>query len=162
MIEIIIFFILIFVLYNVINNKNYTNKNYTKDKFKNVNLNAVTRKNRCEDNKKIKTFISRPIQYDCLTDDKFETEEDKFIDEYVFKSNLFCKKTEPEPTKNELAEYRDSFFNFRNKTNISTNLISSTENINELLLGQGDLNGKNIGDVYDDLVSNKNNLVYNF
>ena len=158
MIEIIIIIIIVFAIYNLYN-ENY--KGYT-NRVKNIKLNVITKKNRCDDYKKIKTFISRPIQYDCLSDDKFETEEDKFIDEYVFKSRLFCKNKEPELTKNELAEYRDKFFNFRNKTNISTNLISSTENINELLLDQGDLNGKNISDVYDDLVSNKNNLVYNF
>ena len=87
MIEIIIIIIIIFAIYNLYN-ENYKGD---KTKVKNIKLNVITKKNRCDDFKKIKTFISRPIQYDCLSDDKFETEEDKFIDKYVFKSRLFCK-----------------------------------------------------------------------
>ena len=63
-------------------------------------------------------------------------------------------------TKKDLAEYRDAFFNFRNKTNISTNLITPIDNINEMRLLNPDLSGKNISDIYDDLVSNKQNLIY--
>ena len=115
-------------------------------------------------NKKFKTFVSRPIQYDCIDDKEFETYQDKFIDEYVFKSKLFCKNiSENNPkkyAKKDLAEYRDAFFNFRNKTNISTNLITPIDNINEMRLLNPDLSGKNISDIYDDLVSNKQNLLY--
>ena len=123
-------------------------------------INFITKENRCKNKKKFKTFVSRPIQYDCLNDEEFETEEDKFIDDYVFKSRLFCKKPINNLAKKDLAEYRDAFFNFRNKTNISTNLITPIDNINEMRLLNPDLTGKSISDIYDELVSNKQNLIY--
>jgi hypothetical protein len=151
---ILIIFLIILAQYLIINNKNkMSNISYKK-------INFITKENTCKNNKKFKTFVSRPIQYDCVDDKEFETYEDKFIDDYVFKSKLFCKKTNAKYTKNDLAEYRDDFFNFRNKTNISTNLITPIDNINEMRLLNPDLSGKNISDIYDDMVSNKENLIY--
>lgn len=153
--ELILIIILILLAQYVITNN--------KNKMTNVSdkkINFITKENRCKNNTKIKSFVSRPIQYDCLDDEEFETEEDKFIDDYVFKSRLFCKKSATDFAKKDLAEYRDAFFNFRNKTNISTNLITPIDNINEMKLLNPDLSGKNISDIYDELVSNKQNIVY--
>jgi hypothetical protein len=156
---ILIIFLIILAQYLIINNKN--NMSNISDK----KINFITKENRCKNNKKFKTFVSRPIQYDCIDNKEFETYEDKFIDEYVFKSKLFCKNiSENNPkkyAKKDLAEYRDAFFNFRNKTNISTNLITPIDNINEMRLLNPDLSGENISDIYDKLVSNKQNLLYN-
>ena len=151
----ILIIILILLTQYVISNRRNNMTNVT-DK----EINFITKENRCKNKKKFKTFVSRPIQYDCLNDEEFETEEDKFIDDYVFKSRLFCKKPINNLAKKDLAEYRDAFFNFRNKTNISTNLITPIDNINEMRLLNPDLTGKSISDIYDELVSNKQNLIY--
>ena len=52
--------------------------------------------------KKYKTFVSKPLQYQCLDDDEVTTDEDKFINEYVFKSKLYCDKN----------NWPDLFYNF--------------------------------------------------
>lgn len=153
--ELILIIVLILLAQYVITN-NRNNMTNVIDK----KINFITKENRCRNNKKFKSFVSKPIQYDCLKNEEFETKEDKFIDDYVFKSRLFCKKPNFSFSKKDLAEYRDAFFNFRNKTNISTNLITPIDNINEMRLLNPDLSGKNISDIYDDLVSNKQNLVY--
>ena len=155
--EIVIIIILILILYFVMNNK----KDNGMKNIDEQNINFITKENRCKYNKKYKTFISKPIQYQCLDDDEFTTDKDKFIDDYVFKSRLFCDKNKkPDYSKTDLAEYRDNFFDFRNKTNISTNLITPVDNVNEMILNNPDLTGQNISDIYDNLVDNKQNLVF--
>jgi hypothetical protein len=150
--EIIFIIVLILLVqYVIINNKN--NMSIISDK----KINFITKENRCKNNKKFKDFVSRPIQYDCVDEEKFETIEDKFIDDYVFKSRLFCDKEKIDYSKKDLAEYRDSFFNFRNKTNISTNLITPIDKVNEMRLLNPDLTGKNISDIYDELMDNSVN-----
>jgi hypothetical protein len=142
-----------------------TPKNKKKD-FANVHknnkkINFITKENRCKQNKKYKTFVSAPIQYQCIDNDEITSDEDKFINDYVFNYKLYCNKTQTNYSKKDLAEYRDGFFDFRNKTNISTNLITPVDNVNEMLLLNPDLSGQNISDIYDNLVDNKRNLVFN-
>lgn len=114
-------------------------------------IKITTKKDNIEN--KFKTFVARPIYYDKTKESDFESDEDKFIDEYVIKSKLFNS------TSNNflinLAEYRDNFFDFRNKTNISSNLFTPVDKVNEMILLKPDLTGKNISDIYDDLVDNK-------
>jgi hypothetical protein len=156
--EIVIIIILLIVLYFVINNKKENGMKNIDQK----NINFITKENRCKYNKKYKTFISKPLQYQCLEDDEVTSDEDKFINEYVFKTKLYCDKTnKPDYSKKDLAEYRDGFFDFRNKTNISTNLITPIDNVNEMILNNPDLSNQNISDIYDNLVDNKQNLVFN-
>ena len=160
--EIVIILIIIIGLYfaaKVMNDKKKSNNMVNLD---NKNIKLITKENRCKNIKKYKTFVSKPLQYQCLDDDEVTTDEDKFINEYVFKSKLYCDKnnTEKDYSKKDLAEYRDGFFDFRNKTNISTNLITPIDNVNEMLLTNPDLTGQNISDIYDKLVDNKQNLVF--
>jgi hypothetical protein len=156
---ILIIIIVLYISSQIVNNKSKSNRMTTLD---NTDINLITKENRCKNKKKYKTFISRPIQYDCLDNAEFTSEDDKFIDEYVFKSRLFCDKTKENTdySKKNLAEYRDGFFDFRNKTNISTNLITPVDNVNEMILTNPDLTGQNISDIYDKLVDNKQNLVF--
>jgi hypothetical protein len=131
------------------------------ENVKNKKINFITKENRCKYDKKYKTFVA-DTQLFCVDKSKFPSEQDKFLDEYVYNSKFYCDKEKRNYSKKQLAEYRDGFFNFRNKTNISTNLITPVDNINEMRLLNTDLACQNISDIYDNLVDNKNNLIYNF
>jgi hypothetical protein len=160
--EIVIILIIVILLYFTVKNSDNKKKSNNMINLDNTDIKLITKENRCKNEKKYKTFISKPIQYQCLDDDEITTDEDRFINEYVFKSKLYCDKSviKTDYSKKDLAEYRDGFFDFRNKTNISTNLITPVDNVNEMILTNPDLNGKNISDIYDDLVDNKQNLVF--
>ncbi len=160
--EIIIILIIIgAIIFAFISPKEKKNNGLENINKNNRKINFITKENRCKQNKKYKTFVSKPLQYQCIDDDEITSDEDKFINDYVFNSKLYCNKTEIDYSKKDLAEYRDGFFDFRNKTNISTNLITPVDNVNEMLLLNPDLSGQNISDIYDNLVDNKRNLVFN-
>lgn len=109
--------------------------------------------------KKYKTFVSpRPQDYRYKESD-FETEQDKFIDEYVYQSKLYKPQPNLEMNKQNLANYRERFFDFRNKTNIDSNMITEVDNINEMKLLNPDLMDQSIGDIYDSLTNNKQNYL---
>ena len=153
----ILIIVLILVLFTILYFKRTHTDNFEVSRDK---INLVTKLNRCKQKSKNKVYQIRPIQYDCLPNNAFETEEDKFIDNYVYKSKLFCKKNTDDYAKKNLAIYRDRFFDFRNKTNIDTNMITPVDNINEMRLLNPELQGQSIADIYDTLTSNKPNLIH--
>jgi hypothetical protein len=161
MIGIIIIVILTLLLFVVVTN-NKTN-NFEQ---KNKKLNMLNREDECNkirrENKQRKTYIDTPIQYYQFEDNEYETPEDKFIFHYVHNNQFFKENKGQDPTRIELADYRDKFVDFRNSTNIDTNMITAVDNINEMILTNPDLQGKSISDIYDSLTSNKQNaLNYN-
>ena len=163
MIGILIIVILTILLYIVvISNKSKTN-NFEQ---KNKKINMLTREDECniikKERKERKTYIETPIQYYQFDDNEYETPEDKFIFHYVHNNQFFKDNKGQDPTRIELGNYRDKLFDFRNSTNIDTNMITPVDNINEMILTNPDLQGKSIGDIYDSLTSNKQNaLNYN-
>ena len=139
-------------------------KNTNLSKRNELNNNAIKIKlipKELETCRKYKTFISPPPQDYIYKESDFKTEQDKFIDEYVFQSRLNKPTLKIDTTKQNLANYRERFFDFRNKTNIDTNMITEVDNINEMKLLNPDLMGKSIGDIYDSLTSNKQNINFN-
>jgi len=167
MIGIIIITLMIILLY-VIVVTNKTNKTNKTNNFEQTNkkIKMLTREDECniikKERKERKTYIYKMPQYYDFKDSDYETPEDKFIFEYVYKNRLFKDDTGRDPTRIELGNYRDKLFDFRNSTNIDTNMITAVDNINEMILTNPDLQGKSIGDIYDSLTSNKQNaLNYN-
>jgi hypothetical protein len=163
MIGIIFITILIILLYVIVSNKNNKQNNFQQ---KNKKIKLLTREDECERDKKerkqLKTYIYPMPQYYDFKDEDYETPEDKFIFEYVYQNRLFKDNKGQDPTRIELGNYRDKLFDFRNSTNIDTNMITPVDNINEMMLTNPDLQGKSIGDIYDSLTSNKvNALNYN-
>jgi hypothetical protein len=158
----IIISILVIILFAVSYDKIIINTNISKRNE--LDNNAIKIKlipKELETCKKYKTFVSpRPQDYRYKESD-FETEQDKFIDEYVFQSKLYKPAPKTDITQQNLANYRERFFDFRNKTNIDTNMITEVDNINEMKLLNPDLEGKSIGDIYDSLTSNKQNMNFN-
>jgi hypothetical protein len=161
MIGIIIILLLIITLYVVATSNKKNNFEQ-----KNKKLKMLTREDECnivrKERKERKSYIYPMPQYYDFKDSDYETPEDKFIFEYVYKNRLFKDDKGQDPTKIELGNYRDKLFDFRNSTNIDTNMITPVDNINEMMLTNPDLQGKSIGDIYDSLTSNKvNALNYN-
>ena len=163
MIGIIIISILVILLYVIVSNKRNKQNNFEQ---KNKKIKLLMREDECErdkkERKKLKTYIYPMPQYYDFKDEDYETPEDKFIFEYVYHNRLFKDNKGQDPSRIELGIYRDKLFDFRNSTNIDTNMITSVDNINEMILTNPDLQGKSIGDIYDSLTSNKQNaLNYN-
>ena len=160
MIGIIFIAILIILLYVIVSNKKNKQNNFQQ---KNKKIKLLTREDECERDKKerkqLKTYIYPMPQYYDFKDSDYETPEDKFIFEYVYHNRLFKDNKGKDPARIELANYRDKLFDFRNSTNIDTNMITSVDNINEMTLTNPDLQGKSIGDIYDSLTSNKQNAI---
>ncbi len=160
MIGIIIIAILVLLLYVILsNNRNKPNSFEQKNK----NLKMLTREDECnivrKERKEKKTYIYPMPQYYQFKDEEYETPEDKFIFEYVYHNRLFKDDKGKDPTRIDLANYRDKLFDFRNSTNIDTNMITPVDNINEMTLTNPELQGKSIGDIYDSLTSNKQNAI---
>ena len=125
--------------------------------------------------KKRVRFSDSPTYYDCPKQENL-SEQDKFIDEYVFNNRVFCKNKATNQTS-PLAEYRRDFFDFREKTNQIANNYSPVDRINEMIVNNNqniehqnfdpkirstrgfnqDLNGLKISEVYDALTSNEFN-----
>ena len=82
--------------------------------------------------KKRVRFSDVPTYYDCPKEENL-SEQDRFIDEYVFNSRVFCKN-KATPIDSPLAEYRRDIFDFRDKTNQIANNYSPVDRINEMIL----------------------------
>ena len=94
---------------------------------------------------------------------KADNPEDKFINEYVWKSKLFCNNDEADLyNDSELAKYRDGVFDFNSHINRDSNgdMFTPVDNINEYILTNPDLNDKSIAEVYDELTKQKYNSEY--
>lgn len=130
-------------LYSKVNKKELTNSNYTYYIPK----------------KKVR-FYDEPVVYRC---NKADNPEDKFINEYVWKSKLFCENSDPnEFSESALAKYRDGVFDFNSHINRDSNgdMFTPVDNINEYILTNPDLNDKSIAEVYDELTKQKYNSEY--
>jgi len=174
-----ILIILLILLVTVITLNYVQNKNNTPKKIKNnkksilenekLKLNLYSKVNKkeatCSDytyyipKKKVR-FYDEPVRYRC---NKADNPEDKFINEYVWKSKLFCNNDDPHKFSNQdLATYRDGVFDFQNHINRDSNgdMFTPVDNINEYILNNPDLNGKSIAEVYDELTKQKYNNEY--
>lgn len=130
-------------LYSKVNKKELTNSNYTYYIPK----------------KKVR-FYDEPVVYRC---NKADNPEDKFINEYVWQSKLFCENVDPnEFSEDSLAKYRNGVFDFNSHINRDSNgdMFTPVDNINEYILNNPDLNNKSIAEVYDDLTKQKYNSEY--
>lgn len=110
--------------------------------------------------KKKVRFYDEPVVYRC---NKADNPEDKFINEYVWKSKLFCDNVDPnEFSESALAKYRNGVFDFNSHINRDSNgdMFTPVDNINELILNNPDMNGKSIAEVYDELTKQKYNSEY--
>lgn len=156
MIGIIIIVFLILILIFVTSDKINKLQNISGDK-KDTKIKLITKeKPVC---KKYKTYVYPPPQYYNFKPEEFESESDRFIFDYVYKSNLYKDYKKKDLNDTQLATYRDRFFDFRNKTNIDSNMITSVDNVNEMILLKPDLQDKSIGEIYDSLTSNNQNLL---
>jgi hypothetical protein len=173
LIILVILIMLIFILYvrNIKNDgendKTNGKKNIFADKKTNIKLySKVNKKELTNSNyryyipKKKVRFYDEPVVYRC---NKADNPEDKFINEYVWKSKLFCENTDPnEFSEDSLAKYRNGVFNFNSHINRDSNgdMFTPVDNINEYILNNPDLNGKSIAEVYDELTKQKYNSEY--
>ena len=166
--EIIIIIILLLVLVLTVQYKNYKRNNLksvTKNNnYDDINLIGRSKGARMRDNKyeyyskKPVRFADKPTYYDCPPQ-KNLSEQDRFIDEYVYNSRVFCKN-KPEKSMQPLAEYRRDVFDFREKTNQIANNYSPVDRIDEVIVNNPDLRGMKISEIYDALTSNEfNNLL---
>jgi hypothetical protein len=96
--------------------------------------------------------------YDCPKEENL-SEQDRFIDEYVFNNRVFCKN-KATPIDSPLAEYRRDIFDFRDKTNQIANNYSPVDRIDEMIVNSPDLSGMKIADIYNGLTSNEFNTNY--
>jgi hypothetical protein len=155
MIGIIIIVLLILILIFITSDKINNLKNISGNKETKINL-ITKQKPIC---KKYKKYVYPPPQYYNFKPEEFESDEDKFIFDYVYKSKLYKDYKKEDLNNTQLATYRDRFFDFRNKTNIDSNMITPVDNINEMILLKPDLQDKSIGDIYDSLTSNNQNVL---
>jgi hypothetical protein len=164
--------ILVIIAYLNNNNKENGNKkknqqNILEDKKTNIKLySKVNKKELTKSNytyyipKKKVRFYDEPVVYRC---NKADNPEDKFINEYVWKSKLFCDNNDPnEFSEANLAKYRDGVFDFNSHINRDSNgdMFTPVDNINEYILTNPDLNDKSIAEVYDELTKQKYNSEY--
>jgi hypothetical protein len=166
----ILFILLIIVYFQNNNQKNNKNKNTSilENKKTNIKLyNKVNKKKLTNSNytyyipKKRVRFYDEPVVYRC---NKADNPEDKFINEYVWKSKLFCNNDDPHAySDSELAKYRNGVFDFNSHINRDSNgdVFTPVDNINEMILNNPELNGKSIGEVYDQLTKQKYSSEYN-
>ena len=163
--------VLTIIVYVLNNNKEDGSKkkkrNILEDKKTNIKLySKVNKKELTKSNytyyipKKKVRFYDEPVVYRC---NKADNPEDKFINEYVWKSKLFCDNTFPnEFSEANLAKYRDGVFDFNSHINRDSNgdMFTPVDNINEYILTNPDLNDKSIAEVYDELTKQKYNSEY--
>ena len=174
MIVILTIIIFIFIIYILNNNKENgkkkVNNNILEDKKINIKLYSKVNKKEITKTdydyyipKKKVRFYDEPVVYRC---NKADNPEDKFINEYVWKSKLFCEDSDPnklnEFSESELAKYRDGVFDFNSHINRDSNgdMFTPVDNINELILNNPDMAGKSIAEVYDELTRQKYNSEY--
>ena len=127
--------------------------------IKNINKPLKKQKNYNYYSKKKVRFADKPTYYDCPVE-KNLSEQDKFLDEYVFNNRIFCKNKSQKSEDTSLAEYRRDVFDFREKTNQIANNYSPVDRINEMILNNPDLSGMKISNIYDGLTSNEFNTNY--
>ena len=166
--EIIIIIILLLVLVLTVQYKNYKRNNLksvTKNNnYDDINLIGHSKGARMRDNKyeyyskKKVRFADKPTYYDCPPQ-KNLNEQDRFIDDYVYNSRVFCKN-KPEKNVDSLAEYRRDIFDFRDKTNQIANNYTPVDRIDEVIVNNPDLRGMKISEIYDALTSNEFNTNY--
>ena len=167
LINLLILTVLGIVIYYLYNNKNEVKKNKLEDDKINIKLYSKTNKKELTKSnytyylpKKKVRFYDEPVVYRCL---KADNPEDKFINEYVWKSKLFCENSDQNLyNDSELAKYRDGVFDFNSHINRDSNgdMFTPVDNINEYILNNPDMNGKSIAEVYDELTKQKYNSEY--
>jgi len=167
LINLLILSVLGIVVYYLYNNKNGVKKNKVEDDKINIKLySKVNKKELTKSNytyylpKKKVRFYDEPVVYRC---NKADNPEDKFINEYVWKSKLFCENSDLNLyNDSELAKYRDGVFDFNSHINRDSNgdMFTPVDNINEYILNNPDMNGKSIAEVYDELTKQKYNTEY--
>jgi hypothetical protein len=167
LIILLILIILTIVFYSLNKKENGNKKNIIEDKKTKIKLySKVNKKDLTKSNytyyipKKKVRFYDEPVVYRC---NKADNPEDKFINEYVWKSKLFCENNDPyKLSDKEVDKYRDGVFNFNSHINRDSNgdMFTPVDNINELILNNPDMNGKSIAEVYDDLTRQKYNSEY--
>jgi hypothetical protein len=144
------------------NHKKNKNKSIIEDKKTNIKLySKVNKKDLTHSDytyyipKKKVRFYDEPVVYRCI---KADNPEDKFINEYVWQSKLFCDSNDPhEFSESELAKYRSGVFDFNSHINRDSNgdMFTPVDNVNEMILNNPDFNGKSIAEVYDELTKQK-------
>jgi hypothetical protein len=167
--------LLIFTVYILNNNKvngkkKNNNKNILENKKTNIKLYSKINKKELTKSdytyyipKKKVRFYDEPIVNRC---NQADNPEDKFINEYVWKSKLFCDNSEPnelnELSEFDLAKYRDKVFDFNSHINRDSNgdMFTPVDNINEYILNNPDMTDKSIAEVYDELTRQKYNSEY--
>jgi hypothetical protein len=167
LINLLILSVLGIVVYYLYNNKNGVKKNKVEDDKINIKLySKANKKELTKSNytyylpKKKVRFYDEPVVYRC---NKADNPEDKFINEYVWKSKLFCENSDSNLyNDSELAKYRDGVFDFNSHINRDSNgdMFTPVDNINEYILNNPDMNGKSIAEVYDELTKQKYNTEY--
>jgi len=167
LINLLILSVLGIVVYYLYNNKNGVKKNKVEDDKINIKLySKANKKELTKSNytyylpKKKVRFYDEPVVYRC---NKADNPEDKFINEYVWKSKLFCENSDLNLyNDSELAKYRDGVFDFNSHINRDSNgdMFTPVDNINEYILNNPDMNGKSIAEVYDELTKQKYNTEY--
>ena len=166
--EIIIIIILLLVLVLTVQYKNYKRNNinfFTRKKNSNVNLIGKSKGQQMRNNKyeyyskKKVRFADQPTYYDCPRQEQMN-EQDRFIDEYVYNSRVFCKNKPAPTSETPLAEYRRDIFDFREKTNQIANNYSPVDRMDEMIVNNPNLQGMKISEVYDALTSNEFNTSY--
>lgn len=165
----IIFFFIFYIQKNGIYKEKgeKVKKNIIEDKKTNIKLySKVNKKELTKSNhtyyipKKKVRFYDEPVVYRCM---KADNPEDKFINDYVWQSKLFCNNVDPnEFSEDGLAKYRNGVFDFNSHINRDSNgdMFTPVDNINEYILNNPDLNGKSIAEVYDELTKQKYNSEY--
>jgi len=170
LIILVTFIVLAIVIYHLNNQKengNKRRKNILEDKKTNIKLYSKVNKKEVTKSeydyyipKKKVRFYDEPVVYRC---EKADNPEDKFINEYVWKSKLFCNNEDKSLyNDSELAKYRDGVFDFNSHINRDSNgdMFTPVDNINELILNNPDMANKSIAEVYDDLTRQKYNSEY--
>ena len=134
-------------------------------KFKPSQLNFVTSLNRKKqlDNptdyyikKKNVRFADDPIERIC--NDPVYTDEDAFLNKYVFNTQFYCEdklKSPYKATPKDLASYRDDFYDFRGKTQQLSLEHSPVDSINDLTSGVVNYDNMPINEIYDKLTQNQ-------
>jgi hypothetical protein len=148
-------------------NKKKNQQNILEDKKTNIKLYSKVNKKELTKSdytyyipKKKVRFYDEPVVYRCNPADN---PEDKFINEYVWQSKLFCENENPhEFSDSELAKYRNGVFDFNSHINRDSNgdMFTPVDNINEYILTNPNMEGKSIAEVYDELTKQKYNSEY--
>lgn len=145
------------------------NKNYDTDNIDYVDTGITNPDNYADDHIDEISGIgaTTPNYIDCVSCGI----ENTYVKEFVLNNNEPCPVMPKELTNEDLQNYRDDFFNFRNKINQSSEGLSVTDVLNErILAGNGDLSdmndpnnpiklsknaqGQKISDLYDSLTAN--------